>query len=275
MNNKKWLGFAASALTAASCLLVPAQTAHAWNGHALRYTSSGGEVRELQGRLKLLGYYHGSVDGDYGWHTYWAVRDFQYQFGMKIDGVAGSKTKEKIGGSTQNYHGPWSGQGTTWNSQGKQGNSTSHSSSPANASNGSNSGSSSAAASASSYQGPAGGLSSHDIKLMAMLVYGEARGEPLAGQVGVADVILHRLKDPKYPNTVAGVIYQPGAFSAASNGQMDQVPNAEAYKAVHDAISGDDPVGPALYYFNPAKTSNAYMWSRPQVTKIGHHIFTT
>ncbi len=267
MHHKRWIASLACTLTIACCLTGTVQPAHAWTTQTLRYSSSGSEVREVQGRLKLLGFYHGRIDGSYGWRTYWAVRDFQYQFGMHIDGIVGEKTKAMLARATPDYHGPWTGQSSSAANSGQSTGGGSSNNSPSHNSSSNNTAS-------AAYQGPTGGLSSNDIRLMAMLVYGEARGEPFAGQVGVADVILHRLKDPKFPHTVPGVIYQPGAFSAASNGQMDQVPNAEAFEAVHAAIDGDDPVQGALYYFNPAKTNNAYMWSRPEITKIGHHIFT-
>lgn len=118
------------------------------------------------------------------------------------------------------------------------------------------------------------GLTRQDLNLIAHLVHGEARGEPFKGQVAVADVILHRVKSSKFPNTVPGVIYQPGAFTAASNGQMNLPANAESMKAVLDAVHGWDPSHGAMYYFNPAKTNNAFVWSRPEICKIGHHIFT-
>ena len=94
------------------------------------------------------------------------------------------------------------------------------------------------------------------------------------GQVAVADVVLHRVQSSKYPNTVAGVIYQPGAFSAVSDGQINVSVAPQAMQAVVDAVHGWDPSHGALNYFNPAKTNNAYVWSRPEIIKIGHHIFT-
>ncbi|MBP3336928.1 MAG: cell wall hydrolase [Clostridia bacterium] len=121
----------------------------------------------------------------------------------------------------------------------------------------------------------ASSFSDADIQLMARCVNGEARGEPFAGQVAVAAVILNRVKHPSFPNTISGVIYQPGAFTATVDGQIN-VPIAEdstVYKACQDALNGWDPSGGAIYYYNPAKTTNKWIWSRPIITVIGRHNF--
>ena len=116
---------------------------------------------------------------------------------------------------------------------------------------------------------------SHDVQLLARAVNGEARGEPYEGQVAVAAVILNRVKHPSFPNTIAGVIYQPGAFTAVSDGQIN-VPIAEnstVYKACQDAVNGWDPSYGAIYYFNPDTATNKWIWSRPLIIKIGKHRF--
>ncbi|MGV3487658.1 MAG: spore cortex-lytic enzyme [Tuberibacillus sp.] len=117
------------------------------------------------------------------------------------------------------------------------------------------------------------GISQQDLKLLANAVYGESRGEQYIGQVAVAAVILNRVDSPKFPDTIAGVIFEPGAFTAVSDGQIWLTPNKTAEKAVMDALNGWDPTHGALYYFNPAKASSAWIWSRPQILKIGKHIF--
>lgn len=117
------------------------------------------------------------------------------------------------------------------------------------------------------------GLSEQDLKLMANAVYGEARGEPYEGQVAVAAVILNRVESEAFPNTVSGVIFQPGAFTAVSDGQIWLPPNEQALKAVRDAVNGWDPTGGCLYYFNPETATSEWIWSRPQVKTIGKHIF--
>lgn len=118
-----------------------------------------------------------------------------------------------------------------------------------------------------------GGFSANDIQLMANAVYGEARGEPYIGQVAVAAVILNRLESEKFPQSVSGVIFQPGAFTAVTDGQIWLTPNATAKKAVMDAINGWDPSNGCLYYFNPDTATSKWIWSRPQVKRIGKHIF--
>lgn len=114
---------------------------------------------------------------------------------------------------------------------------------------------------------------SNDVYTLAQAVHGEARGEPYAGQVAVAAVILNRVDNPKFPNSIAGVIYQPGAFTAVSDGQMFLEPNDSALKAAKDALNGWDPSGGAIYYFNPATATSKWIWSRPIITVIGSHYF--
>lgn len=112
-----------------------------------------------------------------------------------------------------------------------------------------------------------------NLNLLARLVYGEARGEPYSGQVAVAAVVLNRVKSSKFPNTVAGVIYQSGAFDVVSDGQINMSPNSTAIKAAQDAINGWDPSYGAIYYFNPNTATNGWIWSRPLTVVIGKHRF--
>ena len=116
---------------------------------------------------------------------------------------------------------------------------------------------------------------SNELQLLARCVNGEARGEPYVGQVAVAAVILNRVKHPSFPNTVSGVIYQKGAFTATVDGQIN-VPiseNSTVYKACRDAMNGWDPTGGAIYYYNPRKTTNKWIYSREVVKIIGSHRF--
>ena len=116
---------------------------------------------------------------------------------------------------------------------------------------------------------------SSEIQLLARAINGEARGEPYEGQVAVGAVILNRVKNASFPNTIAGVIYQPGAFTAVSDGQIN-VPIAEkstVYKAASDAMNGWDPTGGCTYYFNPNTATNKWIWSKTIVKKIGKHNF--
>ncbi|WP_054874276.1 spore cortex-lytic enzyme [Oxobacter pfennigii] len=109
--------------------------------------------------------------------------------------------------------------------------------------------------------------------LISRAINGEARGEPYIGQVAVGGVILNRTRDPRFPNSVAGVIYQPGAFTAITDGQIHAEMVATSQRAARDALNGWDPSGGAIYYFNPAKTTNKWIWSRPLIKVIGSHRF--
>lgn len=114
-----------------------------------------------------------------------------------------------------------------------------------------------------------------DIQLMARAINGEARGEPYEGQVAVGAVILNRVKDSRFPNSISGVIYQSGAFTAVSDGQINVAisEGSTVYKAAQDAMNGWDPTGGCVYYFNPATATNKWIWSRPLVKTIGKHRF--
>ncbi len=125
----------------------------------------------------------------------------------------------------------------------------------------------------SSSSASSGGSSNGDVNLLAHIIYGESRGEPYVGQVAVGAVILNRTRDSRFPQTLAGVIYQPGAFDAVSDGQINLEPDQAAYNAARDAINGWDPTGGAVYYYNPATATSSWIWSRVIVLKIGNHNF--
>lgn len=186
--------------------------------------SRGNEVRQVQKKLKELGYYKGSVDGIYGTGTQKAVKSFQKNCGITADGVAGPKTLKFLGLS-------------------------------------------------SSSSGSSGAYSSSDINLLAKLIAAEARGESYTGQVAVGAVVLNRVTHSSFPDTVAGVIYQKGAFSCVNDSNWNVSPNSTSLKAARDCINGWDPSGGAIYYYNPSKTSNSFMFSRPVITQIGRHVF--
>lgn len=114
---------------------------------------------------------------------------------------------------------------------------------------------------------------STNLDLLARLVHGEARGEPYTGKVAVAAVVLNRVKSSSFPNTVAGVIYQKGAFDAVSDGQINMSPDSTSRKAAQDALNGWDPSYGAIYYFNPNTATNKWIWSRPMTVTIGNHRF--
>lgn len=199
------------------------------NGEAIstlsRLGSRGEEVRQVQKKLKELGYYSGAVDGIFGSGTQKAVRAFQKNCGLTVDGIAGPKTLQYLGLT---------------------------------------SGSSSSSL---------GEYSQSDINLLAKLIAAEARGESYTGQVAVGAVVLNRVGHSSFPDSIAGVIYQRGAFSCVNDSNWSVSPNSTSLKAARDCINGWDPSGGAIYYYNPAKTSNAFMLSRPVITTIGSHIF--
>ncbi len=117
-------------------------------------------------------------------------------------------------------------------------------------------------------------VNANELTLLAKLVHSEARGEPYMGKVSVAAVVMNRLQSPQFPNTLRGVIFQKGAFTAVDDGQFWLTPDKSAYKAAWEAARGWDPSSRALYYFNPKTATSNWIWTRPQIKKIGNHIFT-
>lgn len=244
------------------------QKAYAFSNQVIQHGAVGDDVIELQSRLQYIGFYHGKIDGVFGWSTYWALRNFQYEFGLPIDGLAGLTTKNKLvkaskynkqfvknqisKGKKFTYYG-----GTSQKNQ----SATKTTKKPA------------VKAKKTTATITPNGFSQNDISLMSNAVYGESRGEPYIGQVAVAAVILNRINSSTFPNTASGVIFEPGAFTAVADGQIYLTPNQTAKKAVIDALNGWDPTGEALYYFNPATATSKWIWSRPQIKRIGKHIF--
>lgn len=112
-----------------------------------------------------------------------------------------------------------------------------------------------------------------NVNLLARIISAEARGEPYSGQVAVGAVVLNRVEHPNFPDTLSGVIYQNGAFTAIVDGQFNEPISDSAYKAAKDALNGQDTSGGAIYYFNPDKTSNKWMRTRPVIKRIGKHLF--
>ena len=115
--------------------------------------------------------------------------------------------------------------------------------------------------------------SSQDVYLLAKCIHAEARGEPYMGQVAVGAVVLNRVKSSSFPNTISGVIYQPYAFTAVIDGQMNLEPNETAYNAARDAMNGWDPTNGCIYYYNPATATSSWIWSRKVMITIGKHNF--
>lgn len=270
----------------------------AFSNQVIQQGAVGDDVIELQSRLQYLGFYNGKIDGVFGWGTYWALRNFQYEFGLPIDGLAGQTTKNKLvkatkydeqhvkeqiqkGNNFTHYGGVdmnkqkspanKGGSGKTTNTPAKQQPTQQKATQNNNQAN-------QAPKTNTQPQKPSAanvpnGFSQNDIQLMANAVYGESRGEPYTGQVAVAAVILNRVESASFPNTVSGVIFEPRAFTAVADGQIWLTPNENAKKAVLDAINGWDPTGNAIYYFNPDTATSGWIWSRPQIKRIGKHIF--
>jgi len=117
-------------------------------------------------------------------------------------------------------------------------------------------------------------VNAKELEMLAKVIHSEARGEPYVGQVAVGAVVMNRLQSPKFPNSVKSVIFQKGAFTAVDDGQYWLTPNKSAYRAAWEAVRGYDPTGGALFYFNPDTATSDWIWSRPQIKKIGRHIFT-
>jgi len=116
-------------------------------------------------------------------------------------------------------------------------------------------------------------VSNANLNLLARCVYAEARGEPYVGQVAVAAVVLNRVRSSSFPNSISGVIYQPGAFTCVDDGQINLSPNQSAYNAARDALNGYDPTGGCLYYYNPATATSKWIWSLKVTLTVGKHSF--
>ena len=183
--------------------------------------SSGKEVTAIQNALKERGLFSGEETGYYGTKTQTAVKRFQKQKGLSVDGIAGPQTLNALGITS----------------------------------------------------GSVPQATESNINLLARIISAEARGEPYTGQVAVGAVVLNRVESPSFPDTISGVIYQNGAFTAINDGQFWEPVEAGCYNAARDALNGWDPTGGALYYYNPAKTSNKWIRSRPVITQIGDHLF--
>lgn len=201
----------------------------------LYWGTRGNDVKTVQWRLLQWDYFNGKVDGIYGAETAAAVRKFQRKNGLKVDGVVGSGTWAALG-----YRGT-------------------------------------APARRAPAAAPArGGAAKHsrDLTVLAQAIRSEAEGEPYVGQVSVGAVILNRVEASGFPNTIAGVIFQPGAFESVSNGTFYRPPLTENVRAARDALNGWDPTHGALFFWNPSKEiTSKWIWTRKIHMKIGGHVF--
>lgn len=261
--------------------------------------SQGSGVRQIQTKLKQWGYYKGSVDGKYGYQTWLAVRNFQQKHGIKVDGIAGPATLSKIGintsanvSSRRVYS--WGARGETvreiqrrlrnWgyyngSVDGIYGYGTWSAVRSFQQKNGlkvdgvTGTGTLQALGISTGTTQSTQTSDSRNVYLLAAAIHGEARGEPYTGQVAVGAVVLNRVRHSSFPNSIAGVVYQPGAFDAVKDGQINLTPNETSYKAARDALNGWDPSGGCIYYWNPVTATSKWIWSRPIITQIGKHVF--
>lgn len=254
------------------------------------------DTKTIQQKLKNWGYYKGSVDGVYGAKTREAVKAFQRKNGLTADGVVGPATAKAmgIGASTSSstttttkgdvvsvktYQQKLKSWGYyTGAVDGVKGAKTVAAVKSFQRKNGLTAdgvvGNATAKAMGISVSaGTSSNYTNNDTYLLAKAVYSEARGEPYVGQVAIAAVILNRVKSSAFPNTVAGVIYQPWAFTAVHDGQFELEPNATAYQAARDALNGWDPTYGSIYYYNPQTATNTWIRSRKVTTTIGKHVF--
>lgn len=257
-----------------SIIAIPQNDANAFSDQQITRGAYGDDVIELQARLQYLGFYKSKIDGKFGYNTYWALRNFQENYGLPVDGIAGAKTKKALAGFSD-YDEKWvKAQLNAGNQFTYYGGKPLDQQVKKNTSGGGGSGNSSGSSNNNGTQTQVPPkYTERDLQLMANAVYGEARGEPYEGQVAVAAVILNRLESPDFPNTISGIIFQPLAFTAVADGQIWLEPNERAKEAVIDAMNGWDPSENALYYFNPKTATSKWIWSRPQIKQIGEHIF--
>ncbi len=212
-----------------------------WQGPAafgqnsvLYWGSSGSNVTKVQSLLNRWGYYNGAIDGYYSGKTFRAVQDFQRKNGLNVDGVVGPQTWAALGHPAVRQQ----------------------------------------ATSKAVTGGASRGITDRDnVYLLARVIEGEAADESYEGKVAVGAVIVNRTQSGAFPNSLAGVIYQPHAFESVTNGQYTRPVTDETLRAAQAAINGFDPSGGALFFWNPYKKVSSWIWSRPVITQIGRHVF--
>ncbi len=258
--------------------------------------SSGGEVRQIQTALKKAGYYNGKTDGIYGAQTEAAVRKFQAAKGLSVDGICGSATLAALGiGKTASVlRKGSSGDGVrqiqtrlaNWGYysgkvDGIFGSGTESAVRKFQRNNGLTADGICGVKTLAALGLPNLVSNSHTVSannenvyLLARIISAEARGESYRGQVAVGAVVMNRVRSSKFPNTLAGVIYQKGAFTAVDDGQFDKPIADSAYRAAREVLAGADPTGGCLYYYNPATATSRWIYSLPVKMTIGKHRFS-
>lgn len=199
--------------------------------------SSSSVVKELEERLKWLGFFKGTPDNYYGYDTFEAVKKVQKDRSLRVDGIAGDKTLAALGMSASTNENP------------------ENNSKPSDKENNAD-------------------VTQKDQLLLSRTINGEARGEPYEGQVAVGAVIMNRIADSRFPNSISTVVYEPGAFTCVQDGQINAPLEELPKKAANDALNGWDPSGGCIFYYNPKTATNKWIKTRPIVKTIGKHVFT-
>jgi len=209
------------------CLLTGQQAGASYNfklvERIIAVGDEGPDVALLQRKLKELSYYKGDIDGLYGPNTVNAVKKFQMNKGIRVDGIIGSETLSYLSGKTLLSR---------------------------------------------------LSVDRDEIILLARIIHGEARGEDFKGKVAVGAVVLNRVKNYKFPNSIREVILQEGQFSCLHDGQANYYPLPGSIDAARAAIMGYDPTFNSLYFYNPeVATRLKWISKRPITVRIGQHIF--
>lgn len=235
MKNKKWVAVLCTFLLVFS---MGAQVAAAaeLGERLLFYGDSGNDVYELQDYLNRLGYPVLSVDGEFGAATLEAVLAFQRDQGLFVDGVVGPYTYHALLANL------WIDDNRTRGQLADRSISRTR-------------------------------LSPDDIYLLAQLIHAEAAGEPYEGKVAVGAVVMNRLRDPEYPKSIREIIFDHWQFEPVQNGTIYNEPDSDSLAAAKEAASGVDPTGGALFFYAPDKSSSPWVFTRPIIKQIGHHVF--
>jgi len=212
----------------------------------------GWDVRQTQEALGKKGYDLKPADGIFGLRTYQAVADFQKENGIRATGVVDRETRdaiyEKKSGGRRSVRVASRTVDTGEIAEGM-------------------------ADTRNVSESVSRGISRKEVIILARAIHGEARGESLQGQAAVGAVIVNRTRSGSFPDTIDGVIFQPGAFDAVDDGQIWLDPDQKSVKAAELALSGYDPTGGAIYYWNPVTSTSRWIWSRAIITQIGDHVF--
>lgn len=231
------LNILAAAVSFSAASLVTAQITSDTVYASCRYSfgCKGEVVKIIQTKLKALGYYYAGVDGCFGPATLNAVKSFQRDYGLQVDGVVGTKTFTALNASSIPDKHALRNEAV-------------------------------AVSSASDDYDAA-------VWLLACVINGEGRGESYEGQVAIGAVILNRLSSPYFPDNLIDIIFQPGQFSAVNDGQINLQPSESCFQAARDAIAGRDPVNGALYFWNPKTATSKWVKNLTVTKQIGNHVF--